>query len=321
MRIRLSILLIVFCASIWGATIIDTLGVRPEISGTIDFDQQLNVIRMFGFPMSYCVGDGWNAFEFYYFGAYTYLTFPCPEKPEGYKIEEAFLYLCCHAIIGNGESSTYPIFDSPNGGHFNPYLILDHIDYGISLDEQDIHIPPSQLDQPLYLQNWMDYGWFAIDVKDFVINDVEEGRMYSQYRLRLQNNADWDDYDDLLQFECCGEDYRPHILCTFRDATSADDNVNAESDNVVTMTAFPNPFNPTTTIAFSIPTDSRVTLDVFNIRGQKVRTLLDERMERGEHSVQWTGDDDNGKPCSSGVYLYRMKAGETTKTSRMLLMK
>ncbi len=83
----------------------------------------------------------------------------------------------------------------------------------------------------------------------------------------------------------------------------------------------PNPFNPTTTITFSIPTDGNVTLEVFNIRGQKVRTLIDERMEKGEHAVTWHGDDDYGKPCSSGVYLYRMTTDNNTETKKMLMMK
>ncbi len=87
------------------------------------------------------------------------------------------------------------------------------------------------------------------------------------------------------------------------------------------LSNYPNPFNPSTTIAFTIPTDGCVTLEVFNIKGQKVKSLLDRRMEKGEHAITWHGDDDSGKSCSSGVYLYRMKAGDATKTSRMLLMK
>ncbi len=140
--------------------------------------------------------------------------------------------------------------------------------------------------------------------------------------------------DDFIIENLAGEtDYNIKVVATYEDLSlesaivtrNTYDYYNTDQNTskfqTKEMLAYPNPFNPTTTIAFSIPTDSRVTLDVFNIRGQKVRTLLDERMERGEHSVQWTGDDDNGKPCSSGVYLYRMKAGDTTKTSRMLLMK
>ncbi len=83
----------------------------------------------------------------------------------------------------------------------------------------------------------------------------------------------------------------------------------------------PNPFNPSTAIRFSLREDMPVTLAIYNIRGQKVRTLIDERMERGEHTAQWLGDDDSGKPCSSGVYLYRMQTACKTETKKMIMMK
>ncbi len=83
----------------------------------------------------------------------------------------------------------------------------------------------------------------------------------------------------------------------------------------------PNPFNPSTTIRFSIKEDTPVTLNIYNLKGQKVRTLIDERMEKGEHAVTWHGDDDQGKPCSSGVYLYRMQAADNIETKKMIMMK
>ncbi len=83
----------------------------------------------------------------------------------------------------------------------------------------------------------------------------------------------------------------------------------------------PNPFNPSTAIRFSLREDMPVTLAIYNIRGQKVRTLIDKRMERGEHTAQWLGDDDSGKPCSSGVYLYRMQTSGKTETKKMIMMK
>ncbi len=90
---------------------------------------------------------------------------------------------------------------------------------------------------------------------------------------------------------------------------------------VQSLSNYPNPFNPSTAIRFSLREDMPVTLAIYNIRGQKVRTLIDERMERGEHTAQWLGDDDSGKPCSSGVYLYRMRTAGKTETKKMIMMK
>ncbi len=83
----------------------------------------------------------------------------------------------------------------------------------------------------------------------------------------------------------------------------------------------PNPFNPITTIRFAIPQAGNVQLEVLNVIGQRVRTLVDETKPAGTHEVQWDGRDSNGNAVSSGVYLYRIKVGEFTATKKMVLMK
>jgi len=62
-------------------------------------------------------------------------------------------------------------------------------------------------------------------------------------------------------------------------------------------------------------------LEVYNIRGQKVRTLVNEFKEIGYHSVIWDGRDDNSKPVGSGIYFYRLNAGDFDKTRKMILLK
>ena len=84
---------------------------------------------------------------------------------------------------------------------------------------------------------------------------------------------------------------------------------------------YPNPFNPTTEIAFYVESKEHVKIDVFNIRGQKIRSLVNEFYSAGSHKVLWNGFDDNGNSVASGVYLYRMLVGDYTDTRRMVLMK
>jgi len=86
-------------------------------------------------------------------------------------------------------------------------------------------------------------------------------------------------------------------------------------------TNFPNPFNPSTTIAFDVARDGNVEIEIFNIRGQKIKTLVNDNYTAGRHSVVWQGTDNYGRAMSSGVYFYRMTVGEFTETRRMLLMK
>ncbi|MCK4655330.1 MAG: T9SS type A sorting domain-containing protein, partial [Candidatus Cloacimonetes bacterium] len=85
---------------------------------------------------------------------------------------------------------------------------------------------------------------------------------------------------------------------------------------------YPNPFNPETTISFSITqTSPFVTLEIFNIKGQKVKTLVDEKLEAGNHQVVWDGKNENSKSVSSGIYFYKMNTVEYTSTKKMILMK
>ena len=79
---------------------------------------------------------------------------------------------------------------------------------------------------------------------------------------------------------------------------------------------YPNPFNPTTVIRFSIQKEAQVNLSVFNILGQKVKELKDEVMKPGYYEYEFNASD-----IASGVYLYRIKAGDFAETKKMLLMK
>ena len=84
---------------------------------------------------------------------------------------------------------------------------------------------------------------------------------------------------------------------------------------------YPNPFNPETTIAFDLPQAGRVELQVFDLLGQTVRTLLAQELSAGGHQVVWNGLDASGARVSSGVYFYRLQAGSQVQMRRMLLLK
>ena len=88
------------------------------------------------------------------------------------------------------------------------------------------------------------------------------------------------------------------------------------------LSNFPNPFNPETTISFSIPNESEIELSVYNIKGQKVKVLLKDNFEKGNHSIVWNGFDDSVKPVSSGVYLYKLNVnGKIEAVKKCLLLK
>ena len=84
---------------------------------------------------------------------------------------------------------------------------------------------------------------------------------------------------------------------------------------------YPNPFNPTTSIKYAIPQDARVSLVVYDMLGQVVKTLVDQEQEAGYYTVRWDGTNNFGSKVSSGIYIYRIVAGKYTSTMKMNLLK
>lgn len=84
---------------------------------------------------------------------------------------------------------------------------------------------------------------------------------------------------------------------------------------------YPNPFNPVTTIQYALPKSSGVCIRIYNILGQRVRDLVNERQDPGYKTVFWDGKDDHGNEVSSGVYFYRIEAGDFVKCRKMTLLK
>jgi hypothetical protein len=88
---------------------------------------------------------------------------------------------------------------------------------------------------------------------------------------------------------------------------------------------YPNPFNPSTSIAYDVPVGNEdgvdVRLEVYNIRGQRVATLVDAVKTPGSYVVQWNGKDDGGRMAGSGIYIYRFKAGDFSSTKKMVILK
>jgi len=89
------------------------------------------------------------------------------------------------------------------------------------------------------------------------------------------------------------------------------------------LSNYPNPFNPETTISFSVTQNSDfVILEVYNIKGQKVKQLVSSQLSAGQHSVVWDGTDTNNKPVSSGIYMYQLKIdGKSIASKKCLLLK
>ncbi len=92
-------------------------------------------------------------------------------------------------------------------------------------------------------------------------------------------------------------------------------------DEFIVHQNFPNPFNPETEIRFGLTRDTHVVISIYNMLGQQIGTLIDTQYAAGFHSVRWDGKDRNGRPVSSGVYLYQIQAGEFSRVRKMSLIR
>jgi photosystem II stability/assembly factor-like uncharacterized protein len=107
---------------------------------------------------------------------------------------------------------------------------------------------------------------------------------------------------------------------TVQHYTSSNDNPNVPA--VTTLLGnYPNPFNPSTTIEFALANPSKVSLDIFNVKGEKITTLLNKNMTAANHSIVWNGKDNNNQKVSSGIYYYRLQTKEYSHIKKMILMK
>ncbi len=97
--------------------------------------------------------------------------------------------------------------------------------------------------------------------------------------------------------------------------------IETRPESFALLNNFPNPFNPETTIKYQLPESADVKLEIRNVVGQLVRTLVAEHQSAGRYTVQWDASNDNGQQLSSGVYFYLVEAGEFRQVKRMLLLK
>jgi flagellar hook capping protein FlgD len=84
---------------------------------------------------------------------------------------------------------------------------------------------------------------------------------------------------------------------------------------------YPNPFNPTTTIKYELSQQTDVRIDIFNILGQSIKTIVNKKLNKGVHEVTWKGLNKRGESVSGGIYFYKLKTSEFQQTKKMLLLK
>jgi hypothetical protein len=140
--------------------------------------------------------------------------------------------------------------------------------------------------------------------------------------LSNYTDAGWD-FSETGNWAIDGVTNDGYPFLVYESIVDNDDEIASEQSSIATLIGnYPNPFNPETTIKFSISKNSNVDLSIYNIKGQRVRTLANQQYPVGEHSLVWNGDDDPGRSVGSGVYFYKLSVdGQVVSIKKCVLMK
>jgi len=190
-----------------------------------------------------------------------------------------------------------------------------------------------------YDPNLIDYQSFASQVaaSGFYVNSQQSkpGEAYFFFASPSTFNGDFNPGNLILQFKNLsipvgsqihtqyrvnGNDWQQGPTLTFS-VTGVDDNSSVIPDEFEVSQNYPNPFNPSTIIRYALPEASFVTLKIYNMLGQEVKTLVNEQKNAGTFNVQWRGDNNFGSKVSSGTYIYRVIAGAHIFAKKMILLK
>ncbi|MBP7563207.1 MAG: T9SS type A sorting domain-containing protein [Candidatus Cloacimonetes bacterium] len=263
------------------------------------------------------VGDGWNCFLFIYEYAVSSISFNKiqinPDQIENVKLKFYIGYFGSNGNINNG----YPSFEMPNG-IFNPPLYIQQIYFGSTFDP-DINEYPVENFRVVYPDS-LNIGWNEVDITDFIAHDLALDRDNHQIRLKFPIKYDEDLYDDGITIITIGDNSLfPKLIYTYENSNHSNENIIERE--LINISNYPNPFNPRTTINFSIPKTDLVNIEIYNVKGQKVKGLLSEVKQKGEYAIDWNGEDSQGISCSSGIYFCRIETSSAKKMHKMILMK
>ena len=166
----------------------------------------------------------------------------------------------------------------------------------------------TDLSAPVVIATWGGYHEFGIDLDGYAVGDQIDLRLYSAENgkeLKVQADLDNSQYG----------------VGVFSSGTLEVTDMLAVPEEYYLTQNYPNPFNPTTTISFSVPSEGHVQINVYDITGRLITTLVDRNFSEGYHNVVWDGKDISGLDVSAGLYIYNLQAEGMSLTRKMVLMK
>jgi hypothetical protein len=170
-------------------------------------------------------------------------------------------------------------------------------------------------------ENWMNSCNLAEMVQEVVNRPGwSSGNALAFILIPGDSAGQWYDNLQLQAWELMDHSWGAKFNCVYT-ASDVSEESAAQPEDFTLWQNQPNPFNQSTEIQFSLQHSGFVSLDVFDLLGRRVRTLVTQSLPAGHRSVQWDGKNDFGKEVGSGVYFYRMKVGGITQTKKLVLLK
>lgn len=327
---RITILILIFAVMMFNilysqSTRIDSVYAVPELDGSIIAypDGEVGNVNRHSYAIT--VGDlGPPMVPAMPTNSYTrgYYSFLLPSL-QNVVIDSVLIRLCQIYSIQNGSESSgdgFPEWNVPDGDTIK--CIMSHINYGFELDLLDWTIgdenDPNTYDDNIgTISESYEDGYRFLNVSDCIEQDISNDRLMSQFRISFEIGTDFDDLSDYLTFvsdNTDNEPYRPKLYFHLTEIVSTSDT--EISSRLLNIDSYPNPFNPQTTISYTLAESDDVRIQIYNLKGQLVETLVDEYKPTGLHSVLW-----NAEEQASGIYFYKIITGTEAKTGKCLLLK
>ena len=316
-------LIILVPGFLFAQVITDTLWSVPQLDGEIGYRPYSGTFGMNTGSTFLRAGDGYDPFMMENVFVRSYLSYDLSNLPslDSTNIIQAIVGVYQFRSFGNEQPNVFPIWNVAGGDtHF---CVLDHIDYGYSLDLSDWTAGDPGDPQTLHtkigvISDNANYEYKTMDVTNFVREDIQNGKYYNQYRMRFTIDTDNDIYSDALTMHS-GNSYSspmPFLKVQY-DTTHSTIEKTGEVISYFNLSQnYPNPFNSFTNISYSLMRKSFVCLTIIDPNGKIIEILIEDMKPAGRYIVQFDASD-----LPSGIYSYRLKVNRQSITKKMFYIR
>lgn len=313
-------LFLILASFLFSDTIEESVYSDPVLDGYMQYEPISESFYVNNWMYEMCVGDVDSQWVDHNTSSKAYISFDLPEIPEGYHVDSVYVKLYQYESVGQDSYYQFPEWNVVGGDTIK--CVLSHIIYGDVLDPGDWEKgDPGNaytLDHNVGVVSESHIvGYRYIDVTECVLNDYAGGRSRTQYRIAFQIETDNDFMGDFISFITGNppiDEYTPILNIIFSNEISSNEDVTSNTD--IELKNYPNPFNPQTTISYSVAEPGNVQLQIYNTKGQLIETLVDDFKYAGNYAVEWNAEDQ-----ASGVYFYQIKTDNSVIRKKCILLK